>query len=156
MVFLKKIILDNIPKKFLEKLSRKYVKTVNGRISFAQDGEDVVLKSLIDIDPLYQPNFRNGFFVDIGAHHPIWLSNTFYFYSQLGWSGINIDAAPDSKKEFEKVRPRDLTLEIGVSGKDEFISFFIFDKPEYNTFSETVAIKVISECRAQLVDKCQI
>ncbi len=36
---------------------------------------------------------RTGFYVDVGAHHPMLYSNTYYFYKQ-GWSGINIDAMP--------------------------------------------------------------
>lgn len=53
-----------------------------------------------------------GFYVDVGAHHPMRFSNTYFFY-RMGWSGINIDAMPGSMKEFKKYRRRDINLELG-------------------------------------------
>ena len=38
-----------------------------------------------------------GFYIDIGAFNPIFLSNTYYFYSR-GWYGINVDATPGAIK----------------------------------------------------------
>ena len=35
-------------------------------------------------------NKKNGFFVDVGCHHPSRINNTFLLY-QLGWRGVNID-----------------------------------------------------------------
>ena len=47
---------------------------------FSQNGEDLILNRLFE-------NKTNGFFVDIGAHHPVRFSNTYLFYLN-GWSGI--------------------------------------------------------------------
>ena len=38
--------------------------------SFSQEGEDQILERLLDSN-------SNGFYVDIGAHHPIKFSNTY-------------------------------------------------------------------------------
>ena len=69
-------------------------------------GEDRILSYLLR-------NRQNGFFVDVGAYHPITASNTYIFY-QLGWRGINIDPAPGSMKAFRDVRPEDTNLEIAI------------------------------------------
>lgn len=94
--------------------------------SFSQEGEDRLLSRLIDgHDP--------GFYVDVGAHHPTRFSNTALLYS-MGWHGINIDPTPGSRPEFDRLRPRDINLEVGI-GKPGLATYFIFDEPALNTFS---------------------
>jgi len=66
--------------------------------SYSQDGEDVVLASFYE----NMKNYR-GFYVDIGAHHPVRFSNTWMFYKN-GWKGINIDPTPGSMKAFNVIR----------------------------------------------------
>ncbi|MDR2627466.1 MAG: FkbM family methyltransferase [Dysgonamonadaceae bacterium] len=87
---------------------------------YSEDGEDGVLRAFYETRPDYR-----GFYVDIGAYHPIHLSNTQWFYEQ-GWHGINIDATPGSMKTFNKIRKRDVNIETGVSdtsGEMEFLFF---------------------------------
>lgn len=97
------------------------------RDSFSQEGEDLLLWSVFSRQPL-------GFYVDVGAHHPWRFSNTFRFY-QRGWHGINIDAMPGSMELFRKVRPRDVNLEIGITGDGRRINFDIYNEPALNTAS---------------------
>lgn len=78
-------------------------------------------------------NVENGFYVDVGAHHPKRFSNTFYFYKK-GWSGINIDAMPGSMSLFNKIRPRDINIEAAVSNEKEEVIFYIFNEVALNTF----------------------
>lgn len=70
--------------------------------SYSQEGEDVVLRRLFDSQP-------SGFYVDIGAHHPVRLSNRYYFY-RCGWRGLSVDAAPGSMEMFRRLRPRDIAV----------------------------------------------
>ncbi len=46
---------------------------------------------------------KKGVFIDIGAGHPISLSNT-YFFERNGWKGICIDADPTQYSLLKKVR----------------------------------------------------
>ena len=39
---------------------------------------------------------RNGYFLDIGAHDGVYLSNTFILEKRYGWQGLCIEANPDS------------------------------------------------------------
>lgn len=82
---------------------------------------------------------KKGFYVDIGAHHPKRFSNTYYFY-RIGWSGINIDAMPGSMRLFEKWRPRDVNLEVGVSANESVLEYFVFNEPALNGFSRELSL----------------
>lgn len=117
--------------KILKKFKKVYLLLKYGNRSFSQEGEDLILDRFLN-------GKKNGFYIDIGAHHPIKYSNTFKFYLK-GWKGINIDAMPGSMSIFNKMRPRDLNLEIPISSKNENLIYHIFNEPALNTFSEKEA-----------------
>lgn len=108
-----------------------------GTVSFSQFGEDLILRNFF-------LGKREGFYIDIGAHHPIRYSNTYYFY-RLGWNGINIDPLPGIKEQFERLRPRDLFLGVGLSDDPAEIRYYRFKNPLQNTFSSTQADLVNQE-----------
>jgi hypothetical protein len=83
-------------------------------------------------------NKKNGFYIDVGSHHPKRFSNTYYFY-KLGWRGINIDAMPGSMTIFDLMRPRDINLEIPISNTNEELTYYQFNEPALNTFSQELA-----------------
>jgi len=99
--------------------------------SYSQEGEDMILHRM------FETKF-DGFFVDVGALHPIRFSNTYKFYKK-GWRGINIDALPGSMGLFNQVRPLDINLEIPVSDQVEVLPFYVFNEPALNTFSKELA-----------------
>jgi len=98
-----------------------------GKISYSQEGEDVVLNRLFE-------KKTSGFYVDIGAHHPHRFSNTFLFYLK-GWRGINIDAMPGSMVPFKRSRPNDINLEIPILLKRSKMIYYQFNEPALNGFS---------------------
>lgn len=100
-------------------------------LSFSQEGEDIVLKRLFR-------NKQDGFYVDIGAHHPFRLSNTYLFYKN-GWRGINIDPLPESEELFKKYRSEDINLCIGISSTETELKYYMFNEPALNTFNEKEA-----------------
>jgi len=100
---------------------------------YSQEGEDMILQRVFG-------QRREGFFVDVGAHHPFRYSNTYLFYKK-GWRGINIDATPGSMREFNKYRPADINLEVAVSQAPGEFRFYLFDDPAYNTFDSDAAEK---------------
>lgn len=133
-------------KSFRDKYLRP-LKFILPQSSYSQEGEDLILKR-------YFKSRKNGFYVDVGAHHPFRFSNTALFY-EMGWSGINIDATPGSKKLFDKYRKKDISLEYIVSDKSELISFYMFDEPALNTCDPFTYESVIAD-GYRLVNKCQI
>lgn len=96
-------------------------------LSWSQEGEDMVLRRI------FEPK-RNGFYVDVGAHHPKRFSNTYFFY-RIGWTGINIDAMPGSMRLFNKWRPKDTNLEVGVAQQEGSLDYYIFNESALNGFS---------------------
>lgn len=98
--------------------------------SYSQEGEDMILRRLFEAK-------KNGFYVDVGAHHPKRFSNTYYFY-KIGWRGINIDAMPGSMKLFDKIRSRDINLEEAVSDKMEELKYYMFNETALNGFSKEI------------------
>lgn len=99
--------------------------------SWAQEGEDLVLKRIFG-------DKRDGFYVDVGAHHPQRFSNTCLFY-KMGWRGINIDAMPNSMRLFCGQRKRDINLEMGVGLVAEDLNYYMFNEPALNGFSEELS-----------------
>ncbi len=99
--------------------------------SWSQEGEDLILNRFFDAQ-------RSGFYVDVGAHHPKRFSNTFLFYKR-GWCGINIDAMPGSMRIFNKIRPRDINLEIGISEQKGELDYFVFNETALNGFSRDLS-----------------
>jgi FkbM family methyltransferase len=94
---------------------------------YSQCGEDLALRWLFD-------NVPNGFYVDVGAHHPRKFSNTYYFYRR-GWTGINIDPTPGVIELFKKARPRDINLPYAVANSARDLKLYIFDDHAVNTLS---------------------
>ncbi len=120
-----------------------------GRISFSQEGEDLVLARIFD-----NMGVKKGFYVDVGAHHPFRFSNTYYFYLR-GWTGINIDALPGTKKIFKYFRSKDITIECGVGLKEGTFTYYAFNEPALNTFSMQQAIN--QEChKYKIINKIDI
>jgi FkbM family methyltransferase len=104
-------------------------------LSHSMFGEDMVLRHLTD-------NARSGFYVDIGAHHPVFASNTYHFYRR-GWRGINVDALPGSMDAFRILRPRDINLETCLSTEaGRAVHYFMFEHPGYNTIDPAKAEQV--------------
>lgn len=101
--------------------------------SYSQDGEDVVLATYFHGKKGYK-----GFYVDVGAHHPVRFSNTWVYYKR-GWRGINIDPTPGSMRPFRWLRRRDANLEIGIGKEPTQLTFYCFNEPALNTFDEVLA-----------------
>jgi FkbM family methyltransferase len=78
----------------------------------SQDGQDKYLETNIF------KGYKNGFYVDVGAHDGISINNTLYFEKNNNWTGINIEPI---KKVFEKLvinRPNNINLNCAVCNND--------------------------------------
>ena len=66
---------------------------------------------------------KNGFYVDIGAHHPLDQNNTCLLFKK-GWSGVNIDINEFSIKLFKYIRPHDLNVRTIISNKNKILNLY--------------------------------
>jgi FkbM family methyltransferase len=76
-------------------------------VSYAQFLEDIRLYRALK-------GITHGFYIDVGANHPLDHSVTKLFYEN-GWSGINIEPSPAWFDELIKDRPRDINLKVAAS-----------------------------------------
>jgi len=116
-------------------------------VAYSQEGEDRILYSVFGI-----LNKKNGFYVDVGAHHPKRFSNTYLFYLQ-GWRGINIDANADAIPLFQEARPKDINISMGVGKKAEKLTFYIFNDPALNTFDAILAQSVVNNSPYKIIEE---
>ena len=101
------------------------------RRCYSQEGEDMVLRRLFE-------HKGDGFYVDVGAHHPMRFSNTYFFYRR-GWRGINVDARPGSKRIFDRARARDINVECGIARQAGVATYYEFNEPALNGFSPALS-----------------
>lgn len=100
------------------------------RLGYGQDGEDLYLQELAE----WQSG-EKGFYVDIGANHPIYASTTWLAY-QHGWSGINIEPNEVFFPLFNQLRIRDINLNCGVAETEGVLNYYKFNSSVYNTFDK--------------------
>jgi FkbM family methyltransferase len=85
-------------------------------VSYGQNREDVLLDRLF-------PRGVAGFYIDIGAHDPVFDSVTKHFYD-LGWRGVNVEPATEPFTRLDAARARDVNLNCGISDHEGTITFF--------------------------------
>ncbi len=118
---------NEIPKSLLD-----YFENISDAcLHYSQEGEDVVLARIL-------PQDKIGFFVDIGAHHPVRFSNTYALYRK-GWRGINVDATPGCMHAFNRLRPEDINIESAISDFETPMTFHMFKEGALNTFDTSLA-----------------
>jgi FkbM family methyltransferase len=103
------------------------------KVSYAQCGEDIIadfVLSTLGIDKVR--------YLDIGAHDPAYLSNTYYFYRR-GGNGVCIEPDPCLSKGFKEMRPRDVCLPVGIGSASGTADLFVMTTPTLNTFSRDEA-----------------
>lgn len=115
-------VLNIIP--IPEQLSRKPV-----FVSFSTEAEDVVLYHI----------FRDtsvGFYIDVGANHPTYWSDTKIFYEN-GWSGINIEPLQEHCQSLRRERKRDINLCVAAGEAKGEMTLFQHD--DLSTLKKNVA-----------------
>ncbi len=115
-----------VPERYLDLIRH----ATGAALHYGQEAEDTILEQI------GLP--EKGFFVDVGAHHPIRFSNTYALYRK-GWRGINIDATPGSMDIFRKIRPDDINIESAVSDDPAPRTLYLFEEAALNTFDRELA-----------------
>ncbi|MBO9732234.1 MAG: FkbM family methyltransferase [Chitinophaga sp.] len=118
------------------------------RRAYSSEGEDLILKRIFH-------HKEKGTYVDVGAHHPFRFSNTYLFY-KMKWRGINIDPMPGSMALFDKYRPQDINLEIGVSATRQYLTYNVFNDPALSTFSNEKVTEYSQAPQYRVIDKKKI
>lgn len=121
-----------------------------GGITYSQYGEDIIIMNIFHLLGINKPSY-----IDIGAHHPLNISNTALFYFR-GSRGINVEANPNLIEEFNKHRPEDINLNFGVGPNNGTLDFyFIDDWSGRNTFCREVAEEFVRQNQNFSIQKIQ-
>lgn len=84
---------------------------VDTRVSYAQNGEDVVLWRALG-------HLQAGRYVDVGAQHPVHDSVTWLFYVN-GWQGVDVEPVEQFASLLESTRPRNAVVRAVVSDSED-------------------------------------
>lgn len=120
-----------------------------GITSYSQCGEDLIVRYIFTLRGITKPTY-----LDIGAHHPLALSNTALFY-KTGSRGINVEANPDLIKKFERKRPGDINLNIGIGEAEGKLDFYVMEDNTLSTFSKEEAERM-QTLDKKLIKKVQV
>ena len=106
--------------------------------SYSQFGEDLIINNFFD-----HFNIKNGNFLDIGAYHPKFISNT-YLLRKKGWKGVYVEANPIKSKLFKFFNSGFKIINKGVIENKNIKNknFYIFKKlySEIDTFDKDIAM----------------
>ena len=110
-----------LPKKLFN-----FITYLNGyrffKISFSQNAEDLIL-----VKYLKYKGIENGKYLDIGAFHPRWISNTHLLHKK-GFTGYCVDLDDEKLKWFKFARGNKVKTICGAvsNSNEEFINFYKF------------------------------
>lgn len=105
-----------------------------GFFTYSQHGEDLIIANVFKHIGVDRPSY-----LDIGAHHPLNISNTALFY-QRGCRGVNVEANSNLIRAFTDLRPGDINLNVGVGVKPGSMTFYMIDDfSGRNTFDRGAA-----------------
>jgi FkbM family methyltransferase len=96
-------------RKFLHRIINKF-SNVFRKKSFALDNLDQLLAVYL--------NYKNGFFVEVGANNGIRQSNTLFLEKFMGWKGLLIEAIPTLAEECRQNRPRCIVENVALVSSD--------------------------------------
>lgn len=100
-------------------------------VSYAQNYEDVILYRVLK-------HVKNGFYIDVGANHPVEDSVTKAFYD-LGWQGINIEPLESYITLLDEARPRDKNIQCALSDSAGSLDIWSCDVRGWETLDKSVA-----------------
>jgi len=100
-------------------------------VSYAQDGEDVVLhRALADVG--------EGCYVEVGGNDPTELSVSRAFYD-AGWRGVVVEPVAAYARRFRAQRPRDTVVEAAITSSPGPVTLHQIDDTGLSTLSGEVA-----------------
>ena len=82
---------------------------------YSQQNEDRVLHEKF-------LNYRNGFFIELGAMNGVTFSNTLFFEKNLGWNGVLIEPT-NQYNDLIKYRPNCYNFNYAISDKEGELEF---------------------------------
>lgn len=106
----------------------------HGAISYAQFGEDLIMKGWFPPLQLEKPTY-----LDIGSAEPIYANNTYLFYT-LGGRGVLVEPNVALSDKIRRIRPGDRLVVAGMGVEEQpDADYFVMSAPDLNTFDRQQA-----------------
>ena len=100
-------------------------------ISYAQNFEDVMLWRALK-------HIEKGFYVDVGAQHPVIDSVSKAFYER-GWRGIHIEPVPQYAELLRKDRPDETVLQVALGDAEGTLELNVIPETGLSTCVDAYA-----------------
>jgi FkbM family methyltransferase len=139
--------IRSVASRLRDRMRRKVSQESTSRVSYSQCGEDMICDFLFS-----WLGVKHISYLDIGAHHPKWLSNTYYFYDR-GYRGVLIEPDEDLCVGLRRERPGDtiLNLAVAASGENE-VNMYVMTSRTLNTLDRTQADELVAGGREKIED----
>lgn len=113
--------------------------------TFSYEGEDQLIQRFF-------AKVKKGFYLDIGANHPLFRSNTYNLYKK-GWKGLCVDAL-DFSGLYKKFRPRDIFQIASLSSSNKKnVNFYIAkDKTQSSLYKKAIKIHSIKKVETSSIN----
>lgn len=98
------------------------------RLSYSQFGEDITAANLLR-------NLKTGFYVDVGAFHPLRHSNTALLHIR-GWQGVTVEPELQGSRAFRRFRPHAINVRAAIHNENHEVTLFKFRGGLSNTTME--------------------
>jgi len=85
----------------------------------SQDKQDEYLENNIF------KGYKNGFYMDIGAHDGITINNTLYFEEYNNWTGVNVEPIEEVYNKLVINRPNDININCAICNNDGVAEFIL-------------------------------
>ena len=115
-------------------------------ISYAQNFEDVMLWRALQ-------HIKNGFYIDIGAQHPVIDSVSFAFYEH-GWCGVHVEPTQQYSSLLREARPDETVYQVAIGNQNEELKLFEFEDTGLSTADHEIARKHLEngfKCKETIV-----
>ena len=139
-------------KKLINYISIQKRKFKYQKQSYSFNGVDLIVNYIFK-------NKKEGFYLDIGAQHPISNNNTYILFKR-GWKGINIDLDKKNIDLFKIARPDDFNLNYAISDSEKKVDlFFYHESSPINTLSKKVSnfqkanVSQVKKIKTKTLDK---
>lgn len=85
-------------------MSERTITEINFGLAYGNSDQENVAINLLN-------KKKNGFYVELGANHPIEGSNTYYLEKEFGWKGVSFEVLPEFQNLHQGVRDNPCLLE---------------------------------------------
>lgn len=92
--------------------------------NFSQAGQDLFALSLLD-------GKRDGVFLDLGCHEPVFINNTYLLERSFGWNGLSIDIEPKYVRMYDHRRSKTMIADCTRLDWNRVIETIGTDKIDY-------------------------